>query len=142
MSKRSKREEREDERDRKRREKFLAKQAALQAELDQLKEGNRRLAALQPYIERLHEMMAEHGASPIRSYCVYLIAYKQVMAVHNYREVMPVMQPKIDTALASMDAWNPHQAEDWASNWVRGRDDALAGKPPESPPAGFPAELL
>ena len=117
---------------------------AMQASLDQLEEGGRRLDALQPLFRRLGELMEEHGPGPIRSYCAYLNAYKRTAALATQfaAEMVEATKPTVARGLAVLDARDPWDAELYESLQRRGVQDALDRKPPAPPPEGFPLDLL
>jgi hypothetical protein len=127
---------------RERRAKIRAKRLASMAELKRLKESNRRLAAIRPITSRLGDVMCDHGPSPIRSYCVYLMAYMITSAAYNYTEAAEQLKPRWDKRLAELAAVDTWAALEWSSLYSRGVNDALAGRNPELPPPGFPLEAL
>ena len=133
---------RKDERQRKRAEKFRAKWAAFQAELDAGEESIRRLKELTTQARFICDLIGHCGPGSIRIYCVYRLGYKQAITCPDYAELMPRFQPHIDAKLADMDVWNPWAAEEWSLMYNRGRVDALARTPIRCPPDGFPLDLL
>jgi hypothetical protein len=116
----------------------------MQASLDQLEEGGRRLDALQPLFRRLGELMEEHGPGPIRSHCAYLNAYKRTAALSTQfaAEFVERTKPTITRQLAELDAIDPWDAEQYESLVRRGVQDALDRKPPAPAPEGFPLDLV
>jgi hypothetical protein len=117
---------------------------AMQASLDRLKAGGRRLDALKPVTRRMGELMCEHGPSPIRSYALYLTAYQAIAALSREHapELVERSKPGYDRQLTELDAKHPWQAEEFHALFSRGVQDALDGKPPAPAPEGFPDELL
>lgn len=113
-----------------------------QASLDRLKAGGRRLHELSPLLRRMGDLMCEHGPSPIRSHCCYLMAYATAAALSSEAAHELIERSRQSGTLARLREEDDDVAIEFTSLWYRGQDDALAGRPPEAPPAGFPADLL